>query len=577
MIAEERLPAREGRPGRRVRPGDILVLVARRDALATALIRELKARQLPVAGADRLSLAQELAVQDLLALLKVATTPGDDLSLAALLRSPLCGLSEDELFALAWKRPATLWQAVMAAEARHPETVAMLRDLADHADFLRPYEFLERALIRHDGRRRLLARLGHEAEDPVDELLQQALAYETSETPSLAGFIAWVEAADIQVRREMEHGRDEIRVMTVHGAKGLEAPVVILPDMLAQGGARTGPVLLPAAGAGNRPGLMLWPGSKRDDDAVTRQARQAAEARAADERKRLLYVALTRAEDWLILCAAGRPEAKPGSWYELVERGMDALGAAEIPGPEGLHGPVRRRSDDPVPVSGEAPEDAAGDAPPTAHRPGWLGPAPDEERPRRMTPSTLAPHEPEGGDGKGREAARQHGEAVHLLLERLPPLPAADRPALARRLLAHHFPTLASGPADTIIAEALPVLSAPFAGAIFGADSFAESRVAIDLPEWPGERMSGRIDRLVLSRGRVLVVDFKSDARPPDTAEQVPQPYLVQLACYHAAVAALWPERLAEAAILWTATPLLMPVPPPLLTRALAARAISAA
>ena len=216
MIAEERLPARVGRPGRRLRPGDILVLVARRDALARGLIRELKGRGLAVAGSDRLSLAGELAVKDLLALVKVAATPGDDLSLAALLRSPLCDVSEDDLFALAHGREGSLWRATMAAEARHGQTVAMLRDMARRVDYLRPYEFLERVLIQHDGRRRLLARLGHEAEDPIDELLAQALAYEAREAPSLAGFVAWIEAGDIKVKREMERGAGEIRVMTVH-------------------------------------------------------------------------------------------------------------------------------------------------------------------------------------------------------------------------------------------------------------------------------------------------------------------------------------------------------------------------
>ncbi|MHA1529604.1 MAG: UvrD-helicase domain-containing protein, partial [Alphaproteobacteria bacterium] len=186
MIDEDRLPARAGRPGRRVRSGDILVLVTKRDALAQGLIRELKSRGLAVAGSDRLSLAEELAVKDLLALVKVAVTPADDLSLAALLRSPLCDISEDDLFALAHGRQGSLWQALMEAQAQYPETVAMLRDMAGRADFLRPYEFLERALIRHDGRKRLLARLGREAEDPIDELLAQALAYEAREAPSLA-------------------------------------------------------------------------------------------------------------------------------------------------------------------------------------------------------------------------------------------------------------------------------------------------------------------------------------------------------------------------------------------------------
>ncbi len=571
MVAEDRLPPRRGHPGRRVRAGDILVLVTRRDALAEALIRELKARGLPVAGADRLSLAQELAVQDLLALAKVATTPDDDLSLAALLRSPLCGLTEDELFALAWRRPGSLWRALMAAEDRHPGVAGMLKDLAARADYLRPYEFLERALIRHDGRRRLLARLGPEAEDPVDELLQQALSYEAREAPSLAGFVAWIEAADIKVKREMERGRNEIRVMTVHGAKGLEAPVVILPDMLSKGGGGSGPVLLPAPPGGNKPPLMHWAAAKSEDDRVTRAARDHAAAREADERKRLLYVALTRAEDWLILCAAGSAKSKPGSWYEMVERGIEALGAAEMSGPGELPGPVIRRAHDPVPVAG-TPEEAPTAQPATApDHPAWLAPAAREERPQRISPSALGEHAEQGGAGRGRAAAMLRGSAVHLLLERLPGLSAESRPAMARRLLAQGFPELPGGLVGGVIAEALAVLAAPFAGDIFGPDSLAESGIAIGLPGFG----PGRIDRLVICPDRVLVVDFKTDAGPPATPEAVPENYLLQLACYRSAAKAIWPERLVDAAILWTAAPALMALPGPLMDGAFAAHKIS--
>jgi ATP-dependent helicase/nuclease subunit A len=571
MIAEDRLPPREGRPGRRVRPGDILVLVAQRDLLARTLIRELKAADVPVAGADRLSLAAELAVKDLMALVRVAVTPDDDLSLAALLRSPLCEVSEEDLFALANGRRGTLWQALMAAGDRHLREAKMLRDMAAQADFLRPYEFLERALIGHDGRCRLLARLGQEAEDPIDELLAQALAYEARETPSLAGFIAWIEAADIKVKREMEHGRDEVRVMTVHGAKGLEAPVVILPDTLSKGGGR-GPTLLRGGDAAAP--LVLWAGPKAEDDPLTAAARAEAEARAAAERKRLLYVALTRAEDWLILAGAGRQDRLPGSWYELLAQGADRLdGFTEVSGPAGLPGPVRRRETQPVPLAAAAVPEPAPEPAATPRRPAWLARAPREERPARLGPALLGRQAEEAGPprgaGLGRDLALERGLAVHRLLERLPAFPAAERPALARRLLACEFPALDTAVAEAAVAEALAVIEAPFAAELFGPETLAEAGVTLHLPIPGPQPRIGRIDRLVLTPGRVLVVDFKSDAMPPAEAARVPEPYLVQLAAYRAGAAALWPGRAVEAAILWTATPALMPLDPGQLDRAL--------
>ncbi|MFQ5566255.1 MAG: PD-(D/E)XK nuclease family protein, partial [Paracoccaceae bacterium] len=420
-----------------------------------------------------------------------------------------------------------------------------------------------------------LARLGREAEDPIDELLAQALAYEAREAPSLAGFVAWIEAGDIRVRREMERGAGEIRVMTVHGAKGLEAPVVILPDTMSKGGGGGGrPVLLPAGRGANAPPLMLWAGAKGDDDPVTRAARTEAEAREADERKRLLYVALTRAEDWLILCGAGRESAKPGTWYEALERGMAALGGAtEVPGPEGPAGPVRRREDTPVPVSGAVEDETTAIAPPEPARPGWLSPAPREERARRLSPSHLGEHAEEGGAGLGRDAALTRGAAVHLLLERLADRPAAARAALAQRLIADQFPELAGDVAGGVVAEALAVFDAPFAGEVFGPDSLAEVGVALALPEISAEPMLGRIDRLAIFSDRVLVVDFKTDAQPPAAAEAVPQDYLLQLGCYRAALAALYPDRAVEAAILWTNGPVLMRLEAETLERALAGRA----
>ncbi|MGL4321287.1 MAG: double-strand break repair helicase AddA, partial [Paracoccaceae bacterium] len=228
LKAGMQVPTRDGQ--RLARPGDFLILVRRRSKIFDAVITACKACNLPVAGADRLVLGNELAVKDLMALLSFLATDTDDLSLAAVLRSPLGGLSEDELYRLAFGRPKSLWLRLEEQAAHHAAAYAMLKALRDEADLLRPYDLLEHALTRHGGRLRLVARLGQEAEDAIDELLTQALAYESAEVPSITGFLSWLTAGDVQVKRQMESGGSMIRVMTVHGAKGLEAPVVILPD-----------------------------------------------------------------------------------------------------------------------------------------------------------------------------------------------------------------------------------------------------------------------------------------------------------------------------------------------------------
>src|SRR6056297_2361112 len=212
-------------------PGDFLILVQRRSALFHEIIRECKDQDLPIAGADRLKVGAEMAVRDLAALLSFLATPEDSLALATALRSPLFGWSEADLYTLAHGRAQKyLWAELRNRAEQFPETMAVLKDLRAQADFLRPYDLLQRVLTRHEGRRNLLARLGTEAEDGIDALLSQAMAYEQRAVDSLTGFLVWLETDDLEIKRQMDSAGNRIRVMTVHGAKGLEAPIVILPD-----------------------------------------------------------------------------------------------------------------------------------------------------------------------------------------------------------------------------------------------------------------------------------------------------------------------------------------------------------
>ncbi|MWD29629.1 double-strand break repair helicase AddA, partial [Aquicoccus sp. SCR17] len=373
-----RIPDEEGGAWgmRPLTPGDVMILVQRRGPVFHEIIRACKSAGLPIAGADRLRIGAELAVRDLAALLRFLATPEDDLSLAEALKSPLFGWSEQALFSLAHGRPGYLWQA-LRERTDHPETLAILHDLRGQTDYLRPYDLIERILTRHDGRRRLLARLGAEAEDGINALLSQALAFERNAIPSLTGFLLWMETDDLEIKRQMDSAGDRIRVMTVHGAKGLEAPLVILPDC-ARRQPRAQQGLLPAAGtalwsvpAASRPRLM--------DEAA--EARREAE-RA--ERERLLYVAMTRAEKWLIVAAAGEiGKAEEDSWYNRISTALDMAGAvpADLPGGEGKR---FETGDWALPAMGHPP---SGAAVPPALDPLYSRPAPPPpERPAALTP-----------------------------------------------------------------------------------------------------------------------------------------------------------------------------------------------
>lgn len=573
----ECLPGRKpGDPARRISEGDILILVQRRSDLFGAVIAACKAAGLAVAGADRLRLAAEIAVRDIRATLAFLSTPEDDLSLAEALRSPLFGWTEGQLFDLAHPRKGALWEELVHRGDSRTRTV--LTDLRNRSDFLRPHELIDRLLTRHRGRERLLARLGAEAEDGIDVLLAQALAYEQTEAPSLTGFLAWLDADEVQVKRRLDSAGGAIRVMTVHGAKGLESPIVILPDTAAPRAERPRPPLLTGK-IEDHPMPPLWRGAKADRPPVIATWIDAETIADAEESTRLLYVAMTRAESWLIVAAAGEVD-KP-CWHADVARGLAACGARLVddPGADGLlPGPVLRYAHGAWPGVA-ADQEPAGAAMPASADPAWL------HQPAPLTPRLPAPVTATGlggakalmtaevwsdtpgssdlpgagGDLLRREAMAQ-GTALHQLLDLLPlaedPQGLADRLGLdpdtvqrARDILARDDLDLAGA---TILREATLIAS----------------------PPWPGAGpFRGSVDRLSITPDRVRVVDYKSNALVPDTADAIPEGILRQIGAYLWALGQIYPDRTAEAAILWTATGTLMTVPPDLAARAFAAAA----
>ncbi len=544
---------------RPVHEGDFLILVQRRSALFSDIIRECKVRKLAVAGADRLKLGAEMAVKDLTALLSFLATPEDDLALAVTLRSPLCGWSEARLYDLAQGRVGFLWQALR--QSGQP-VLAMLDDLRRQADYLRPYEVLERCLTRHDGRRRLLTRLGDEAMEGIDALLAQALAYEQSDVPSLTGFLVWLDADEVDIKRQMEAEGRRIRVMTVHGAKGLEAPIVIVPDTTDRSYNDRDEVYAPPAfapvwrtGADNSPPLIT---AERDRREVLRH----------EESLRLLYVALTRARCWLIVAGAGEGKVEVGSgakktpkppitwcWYRQVQEGMRAAGAL----PNGAERWRLSTGDWPEAVGVVAQRAVAEVA-----LPDWASlPAPGAARPALLvSPSALggAKVMPGEADPELEAAALARGTALHLLLEHLPGRDAALWSVIATSLIPD--PLLC----QSVLVEAVRVLTAPDFAALFSPDALTEVAVTGDLA---GRRLYGSIDRLLIDKTRVLAIDFKSNRLVPPTQGQVPEGVLRQMGAYAHLLAAIYPGHRIETALLWTGGPSLMQLDPDIVRLAL--------
>jgi ATP-dependent helicase/nuclease subunit A len=536
----ERIQTRDGL--RAVGPGDFLVLVRRRGLLFHEVIRACKAEGLPVAGADRLILTEELAVQDLIALLRFLALPEDDLSLGCALRSPIFGWSEDRLFRLAQGRDGFLWEN-LRGDPQAVDTVSVLQDLRNQTDFLRPYELIERVLTRHDGRRRMLARFGPEAEDAIEAFVTQSLAYEAEEIPTLDGFLGWLEAAEVEVKRQSEAAGDRIRVMTVHGAKGLEAPIVVLPDT-ADRPDRNRSVLCDIDGLP----VLRMPASEAPE--IQRAADDASAAQRRDELDRLLYVALTRAERWLIIAGAGTIGG-PEGWYCRIATAMRTLGAQTqvFPAGSGLRF-----------ESGAWPEPRHA---PVAVVPGFDDTGLDTlsqtlpgppSRTVPLSPSALGGAKALPGDaGATEEVALRRGRMIHTLLEHLPATPIAERNARTAKLLApFHAPE-----AEVALChdEAEALMRAPALTDLFAPGTLAEVALA---GRWKGRPLFGVIDRLLVRPDHVLAVDFKTNRVAPATSDEVPEGLLRQIGAYLHLLRPIYPDKRIEGAILWTVTAHLM-------------------
>ncbi|MFT4275361.1 MAG: double-strand break repair helicase AddA [Rhodopseudomonas sp.] len=548
--------------------GDVLILVRRRGSAFDAVIQALKRGDIPVAGADRLKLTEHIAIIDLMNLADALLLPQDDLALAVALKSPLFGLDDDDLFKLAWQRKSSLRTALTEHAAGDPMFAAVQRRLESYAARAQaetPFGFYAWLLGgdgSDSGRARILRRLGPEANDALDEFLELALSFEQRRAPSLQGFMAWLREADTEIKRDMEISRDEVRVMTVHGAKGLEAPVVFLIDTTSSPADTQRLNLIRLPGGNAAPGsvaAIVWAGRKADDPSVVEQARSAMIEETEDEYRRLLYVAMTRAADRLIVggCMPGnRNEVRPHSWYDLISKGLESSGLMMQPvPPDG----VIKRYCRPEDVADETGAATPSHEPTVASLPDWL------RRPAPGLPSAeqvLRPSDAEDDDRRrlrpgetdaSRSRALQRGTLVHRLLQSLPDIAAPDRLGAAGRFLARNAPDWSEEDRGTLVAQVLGLIADARFAAVFGPGSRAEVPIVGRLQHRGGPVLvSGQIDRLVVTESEVLIVDYKTNHAPPRVEAEAPRAYVRQLARYRAVLGAIYPQRTVRAALLWT-------------------------
>lgn len=565
-----------GARGRAMQAGDIMILVRHRDSLVEHMVRELKALGVPVAGVDRMKLAEQISVLDMLALAQFVLLPEDDLNLACVLRGPLLGLGEETLFALCHDRKGSLWQQ-MSALAGSDRTVAAARGYLEgwlgRADQTSVYTFFAGILDEPcpadtvSGRRAMVKRLGADALDPLDELLNAAQDFTRRAPGSLQHFVYAVLHAESELKREQDQGQGQVRIMTVHGAKGLQAPIVILPDTMAPPLARQLPRILLDDG-----GLPCFVPSQKKAHAAALALREAARVQQLEEYRRQLYVALTRAEERLYIYGWHNKQEKEEkqeqdesddgeaaaavSWHDLARRALRPLDqevyASRIKTAEGARPEIAFAEGRAEGIAAPEAKVICKAAAPATILPPWASRAVAAETGGYESIDDGTPRAtPLGGKQGADERRFLRGKLVHRLLQILtgPGFPAAQRAERAAQFLAQPAHALTAEERATITHEVMAVLEAPAHAALFGANSRAEVPIA---GRSGGRLVNRRIDRLCVQDNEVWIVDYKTDRLPPQSLDRVPEEYREQLADYAALLAQVYPGRAVKTFLLWT-------------------------
>ncbi len=542
--------------GRPVNAGDIMILVRTRTDLVGKISSALKRRNIPVAGIDRMQLTENLAVQDLIAFGQILLLPEDDLSLACVLKSPICNISEEALFQLAYNRGGrSLWQR-LGEEAANSKTLQdayeLIAAFRSKADFIAPFELYTLLLDTHAVRSRITGRMGEEYDDPIDEFLSQALVYERSHVPSLQGFIYWLNNSQSEIKRDMDQARGQVRIMTIHGAKGLQAPIVILPDTAKK------PTVLEKM-FWNDESLPFWPEHAKAHDTYTNSLKEGEQSEIHAEYCRQLYVALTRAED--MLCIGGATENKKATtdtWYDIVFRSLQAV-ATPYQTAKGsglrLGTPVLLKKQSPAPTK----PDGASQNIDFSYLNEQLAPPAEYAKP--LTPSKFADDEPAGISPLQARKTYSRGQCIHLLLQHLPDIAELKRVHLANQIADRFRATLDDKERTSCINEALGIITHTEFAKVFAQGSMAEVPVTgvVEIAGRP-YTVSGQIDRLSVGDD-VLIVDYKTGSMPPE----LPTAYLRQMTLYKLLLSKIYPKKQVHCALLWTSSARMQLIPDALL------------
>ena len=555
LRSKERLKSAD----RPIQPGDIMILVRTRGQFASEMVRQLKIENIPVAGSDRIVLLQQIAVMDLIAIGQFALLPDDDLNLAIVLKSPFVGFNDDQIFQLSYLRKTTLWECLIEKKDLNldfTKAEEFLQLILTISETLPPYEFFSNILSVLGGREKLLARLGPEASDPIDEFMNSCLEFEQDHPSSLVQFLNWIRAEDAQIKRDLDQGQNEVRVMTVHGAKGLQSNIVFLPDTCT----------VPSNTNNTRiywdNSFLLWPVIKENEESICRDLAERSQLNSLREYRRLLYVAFTRAEDRVYVCGwEGRKGLKEDCWYNLIKSALQRIPdtkevifnseefALVLEDEQSLSPDQHNIKLKTIILSEKVPD--------------WAHKRPTNKTLKRqiIRPSQLA-NIPVVVNSPLTVCTADNfkwGNLIHKLLEILPKVDPPKQKDAALRFLENSRERLGSSEKHAIISEVLNVVQNEKFSRFFGLGSLGEvPLIGVVKNRKEIKQVLGTLDRILVSGKKVELIDFKTDRLLPSRLEDVPERYLKQIATYKVILEQIYGSGQVETFLLWTKSPELM-------------------
>ena len=545
-VSNHELLQSQGRP---LKYRDFLILVQRRNSFVEEIVRACKNVGVNITGVDKLKLSEQIAVNDLLALAKFTLLPSDDLNLACVLKSPLLSLNDDDLFNLCYNRgDLTLWQRLQE-ETTYNSTYYFLQQIIKFSINAKPFEFFNYILSELHGRQKFIARLGFECEDALDEFINLSLSFEHDHIPSLELFIEWMQQDDVEIKRNLEQNNiDAVRLMTVHGSKGLQAPIVILPDTVRVRTAKQ------EAGWLYDKDTLFYPLGKNSYETTCRRLKEEEKSLSLEEYHRLLYVALTRAEECLCICGY-KKKNNPNleSWYEICQNALKPLMS------QSSNNILVYQTEQLIPPTAhpESRQASVLTAPPL-----WLHSPIKEETPlsKPLTPSHLDEKEISAASPLSTDNHNllyNRGRLIHKLLQMLPSCNQSLRQSAIDEFLRTQAQDISDSAKTQISSEVMGLINDSRFAELFGPNSVAE--VAL-MGEVDGQIISGQIDRLVVTKDKVIIVDYKTNRPAAQNIQDIPQPYIKQIQAYRKLISKIYPDKTIDSYILWTNTAHIMAV-----------------